>query len=200
MYVRWKRQLRSGGLNGGHTSLTAVVVRSERVEGRPRQRIVCYLATIREDRISEGVDLVRFWESVRSHLAAAVPDQETKAHLSAQVAAHVPLPSLDDETRAAKALQQKTKALRQKASSRISRKRSASSQTYGQKRGHYTDDLQWRLGEQARVQQNTARELLDMATLLERPAFGIAGVDEYHAKLAERLRKMVAALAPEGAV
>jgi hypothetical protein len=57
-------------------------------------------------------------------------------------------------------------------------------------------ELQWRLGEQARKRCNAAHELLELATELERPGFGAPAIDEYHAKLAEHLRMLAAALDP----
>jgi hypothetical protein len=75
MFVRWKHYKRSskkkyirdgkcGWLDPqGSELLVAVLVRSERVNGKPRQRTVAYLGSIREDHLGEVGLRNRFWES-----------------------------------------------------------------------------------------------------------------------------------------
>ena len=56
MYVRWKKRERSR--RGWHTEppqlLTAVLVESRRVDGKPRQRTVAYLGSIRSDYLDDA--------------------------------------------------------------------------------------------------------------------------------------------------
>src|SRR5690242_19213028 len=88
MYVRWKRQRLSGrelatraaGEEGeareagraGEVSLSAVLVRSKRVSGKPHpeQQLVAHLATIQEGAIAHPVMRAQFWEQVRERVAA----------------------------------------------------------------------------------------------------------------------------------
>jgi hypothetical protein len=47
-----------------------VLVRSERVDGEPRQRIVAYLGYIEEDSLDSKASQLSFWEDVDRHLDA----------------------------------------------------------------------------------------------------------------------------------
>src|SRR5215212_3071477 len=73
VFVRWKRtRLKRDryGSKAGEEILRAVVVESRRVGGKPRQRVVRYLGTIRESDISfpRPMSLDRFWQQVDAGL------------------------------------------------------------------------------------------------------------------------------------
>lgn len=119
MFVRWKRYQgqrwwRPAGawLEAEHRHAAynetpgithrAYLVRSVRVEGRVRQRVVCYLGSITDYRIAYGSAGHRagFWEQARRKLNSIDLPPEARAHCEAQLAAVVPEPT-EAETRAA---------------------------------------------------------------------------------------------------
>jgi hypothetical protein len=64
MFAKWKkRQLKRPEANGDAAGVVhyAVLVRSMRVKGRPRQKIVRYLGSIRESKINKAGYRVAFW-------------------------------------------------------------------------------------------------------------------------------------------
>ena len=67
MYVRWQSRARKR--RGGSPLLTAVLVECRRIDGRPRQRTVAYLGSIREGGIESTLArLVKFWLGVTERL------------------------------------------------------------------------------------------------------------------------------------
>ena len=98
MYVKWQRRSRKRG--GDYPLLTAVLVESRRVDGKPRQNHVAYLASIRERSIGEpGRAHDGFWASVEANLDALELDNETRMKIEASIAERVP--RMTAETRAA---------------------------------------------------------------------------------------------------
>ena len=89
MYVRWQcrrrvRRRKSSPL------LTAVLVESRRVDGRPRQRTVAYLGGIREAYVDEREKEHRaFWRGVDERLDALGLDPEVRARVEASVESRV---------------------------------------------------------------------------------------------------------------
>ncbi len=69
-YIRWKQRSLCRDPWLGGFSLTAILVESQRVNGKPRQRYVRYLASIRVNELSVldgGVSpqhVVRFWRDI----------------------------------------------------------------------------------------------------------------------------------------
>jgi hypothetical protein len=59
MFLRWKKSKL-----GDDTTMTAVLVESYRIDGKPRQRVVKYLATIPKSKISVGGWWYGFWGKV----------------------------------------------------------------------------------------------------------------------------------------
>ncbi len=104
MYVKWQRRPRKR--TGGSPLVMAVLVESHRVDGKPRQRVVAYLAGIRERFIGEREDEHnKFWRSVDAHLDALGLDAETRAKIETSVARTVARVTTDNrvEFEAAKA-------------------------------------------------------------------------------------------------
>ena len=101
MYVRWKRQQtavapdRRRGQEPGPAAgarRAAVLVECRRVGGQPRQRVVRYLGSIREERLGSVAARARFWQGVDEKLGAVplTPSERTRAE--AALAAVVPRP------------------------------------------------------------------------------------------------------------
>lgn len=89
MYVRWQRR---GRVRRGRSSplLTAVLVESRRVDGKPRQRVVAYLGGIREAYVDKREWEHRtFWRGVVDRLDALGLDLETRARTEASVESRV---------------------------------------------------------------------------------------------------------------
>jgi hypothetical protein len=113
MFVRWKRKRRKETWDREGSSppytLSAVLVESRRVDGRPRQRFVKRLGSLWEGRI-DGPDRgwwrAVFWRDVDKNLDALGLDVETRARLEIQVTRRVPRPTEEDRERARVALAQ----------------------------------------------------------------------------------------------
>lgn len=76
MYVRWKRRQ---GPRGRALQWTALLVKSERVGGKPRQRVVGYLGSITENDMGAGslglaVRRIHFWARAAPRLVQLVLD------------------------------------------------------------------------------------------------------------------------------
>ena len=100
MYVRWQIKRRSEKpLNvWGSDLLTATLVESRRVNGKPRQRVIAYLGSIREKcaQTPEHVNhQLGFWNSVGAKLDGLAnqitPDE--RARIEAKLAARVRIPT-----------------------------------------------------------------------------------------------------------
>jgi hypothetical protein len=101
MYVRWKRHLMSARTadyswrklhERPPYSISAVLVRSKRVDGKPRQEFVCHLATISEDHISMSIHRHYFWQKATSQLDALELDQAQRGKLERKLLEVVPRP------------------------------------------------------------------------------------------------------------
>jgi hypothetical protein len=70
MFIRWKRrdQGTARGGDGRDISYHAVLVRAERVQGQPRQRVVKHLWSIREFELPDPDARARFWRCVAERL------------------------------------------------------------------------------------------------------------------------------------
>jgi hypothetical protein len=82
MYVRWKRRplKKSNSYDPDPQQLTAYLVESRRVDGKPRQRTVAYLGSIRERFLSEPGRRRWFWREIAPRLdALALPHIEREA-------------------------------------------------------------------------------------------------------------------------
>ena len=112
MYVRWKKRARTRRHRptGEHT-LTAVLVTSQRVDGRPRQRIVAYLGSIGEHHTSVYWHQVDFWKSAAQHLEQLDLDADTATRIREQLAQIVPVPTAEGRAQAARQLEDVTRTL-----------------------------------------------------------------------------------------
>lgn len=88
MYVRWQRRTRKR--YGKSPLVMAVLVESRRVDGKPRQRVVAYLAGIRERSIGEREKEHReFWRKVDERLDELRLDRETRERIETILEARV---------------------------------------------------------------------------------------------------------------
>ena len=81
MYVRWKKRVRFWhGKSAGHY-LTAVLVESKRIDGKPRQRTISYLGSIDEVLTTSHLWRTRFWKSATAHLNFLALDSVLRARV-----------------------------------------------------------------------------------------------------------------------
>jgi len=102
MFVRFKRRERvsvrttpwKARRRTGRFVLTAVLVRSERRDGKPRQKVVAYLASIAEEDFAKVLPRQHFWARVDTRLGALNLEpgqrQKVEAALLAVVARPTP--------------------------------------------------------------------------------------------------------------
>lgn len=93
MFIRWKRCFLQRSLD---TTLKAVLVRSVRVAGRPRQQTMCYLASIREQYQAAPAHRQAFWEVAEERLARVPLDAATRQRLEHQLATTIPRPTVEE--------------------------------------------------------------------------------------------------------
>jgi hypothetical protein len=90
MFVRWKTRPRAG-FDG--PLLSAVLVRSERINGKPRQKIVACLASIRETIIDNPYRRYYFWRKVDKRLESLGLEKAEHERIVAALASRVPRPT-----------------------------------------------------------------------------------------------------------
>ena len=94
MYVRWKKRVMTRRhCPTGKTALTAVLVENRRVDGKPRQRLVSYLGTIRQDGLTSPYHQLGFWGTADRHLAALALDNATRERIERSLLGVVPRPT-----------------------------------------------------------------------------------------------------------
>lgn len=119
MFVRWKRARRK---DSRHTEvvpgrsynppiskpewlLSAVLVESVRIGGKPRQRIIAYLGSIRESRLDPACEYGifhrgYFWRDATARLEALDIHESERARISAALAERVPPPDPEEHAQA----------------------------------------------------------------------------------------------------
>jgi hypothetical protein len=90
MYIRWKRRWRRRRQEWAHY---AELVACVWAAGRPRQRVVSYLGSLREPYRDAPAHRQRFWAQVEQRLTTLGLDPGTQQRLTAQLAQQVPRPT-----------------------------------------------------------------------------------------------------------
>lgn len=75
--------------------LYAVLLESERVDGKPVQRFVKYLASIEEGDVNRPLVQAQFWRKVRAGLDEIGVSQQERAKIEAKLQETVPFPSVE---------------------------------------------------------------------------------------------------------
>jgi hypothetical protein len=109
MFVRWKRKRRKDDRRGWGKDqivtpqwlLSAVLVESVRINGKPRQRTIRYLGSIREQYLdlSEGASTARrfhFWRGVEWSLDQLELSDLDRVRIIAAIEERVPQPTSED--------------------------------------------------------------------------------------------------------
>jgi hypothetical protein len=95
MFVRWQRQKQSR---------SAVLVESYRANGKPRQRHIAYLGSIRPRFIEKALPRAHFWDHVMTALNSRSITGTQRQQLVHAIAQVVPPPAKADVRREEKAL------------------------------------------------------------------------------------------------
>jgi hypothetical protein len=97
VFVRWKRRVRSdhwhgrGEKTGKRFLLCAALVRSERRDGKTRQRFVAYLGSVREEFAADSVTArARFWDQVGQRLDLLGLDARSRRKVEDGIRQRVP--------------------------------------------------------------------------------------------------------------
>ena len=102
MYVKWQTKKRSQAWHSRGDLLTATLVECHRVDGKPRQKVVSYLGSVRQELIAEHkIHRLYFWDAVAERLERLGTriDTATKQKIEAQLAARVPKPTAQQRAR-----------------------------------------------------------------------------------------------------
>lgn len=107
MYIRWKKQKRSTKVHGvyflasGNNThpqgiekeaylLSAYLVENVRVDGKPKQKILSYLGSINDAKITNPSANENFWESVDTHLRALSLKPDQKKDIKQKLQSRIP--------------------------------------------------------------------------------------------------------------
>jgi hypothetical protein len=101
MFIRFKRRERvsvstkpwKARRRTGKFVLTAVLVRSERRDGKPRQKVVAYLASIAKEHVEEVPYRRDFWDQVDARLNSLELDPVQRQEVEASLVVVVPRPT-----------------------------------------------------------------------------------------------------------
>jgi hypothetical protein len=95
MYVRWNRRKRfkPGWREKEGDYLSAVLVKSSRIEGVPRQKVIKWLGSISEDSLQHISIRREFWVTVEKNLALVELSAEESHKVIASIGKVVPKPS-----------------------------------------------------------------------------------------------------------
>jgi hypothetical protein len=89
---------RSGRSNEPRPSMVAVIVESQRVDGRPRQHLIRYVGSIDSSDVQRLSERRRFWD--RADAVLAEFDQKQRERFEQALAAKVPRPTHEEEAAA----------------------------------------------------------------------------------------------------
>jgi hypothetical protein len=114
MYVRWKRRKMVGKFlpAGPHYALSAVLVESRRVDGKPRQKVIKHLGCIRESAIVYPGHRISFWRTAAAAFKALALPAEQQRTIELVLHARVPFPTNEERGRAQMELEALTNSIK----------------------------------------------------------------------------------------
>lgn len=114
MYIRWKKRRMVGKFlgSGPHYALSAVLVENRRIDGKPRQKVIKHLGSIRESGIIYVGHRIGFWQTTSAAFKALAlpPDQQRAFELV--LCERVPIPTHEEIGRARLELDALTDAIK----------------------------------------------------------------------------------------
>jgi hypothetical protein len=103
MYLRWKRrEYVTCGNDPPDYGLVAVLVESERRQGKPRQKVIAHLGVIAEGRLHHVGYRIEFWSDIESRLDALHLGDEQRHKIEQSITSRVARPTreeLEERTR-----------------------------------------------------------------------------------------------------
>lgn len=89
MFILWRRY----SLKNGEFSLRAEIVKSyrDRKTGDPRNKLVMYLGSIRENKISNPIARAYFWLEVNTKISRLFISANEKESISSQIRKRIPI-------------------------------------------------------------------------------------------------------------
>lgn len=119
MFVRWKRRQKVSRRKGkvcptGKWSRMAVLVRSDREDGKVRQRFICHLGTIAEDRLADVFSQTQFWRAVGKKLIPMDLPDEDRYRIEQTLAAVISFPTKEARLAAEAELARLTASIRER--------------------------------------------------------------------------------------
>lgn len=95
MFVRWRRRKYKRSLSGAGVEhgRYAEVVKAVRVNGKPRQKVVRYLASIDESRMADAWSRRYFWRDVEKAVSGLQIDERSGAAIAKRLRDVVPFPA-----------------------------------------------------------------------------------------------------------
>ena len=102
MYVKWQTKRRSKAWHSRGDLLTATLVECRRVDGKPRQKVVSYLGSVRLDFVDEHlIHHLHFWDSVHDRLDRVGEriDTATRRRIEMKLARRVAKPTARQRAR-----------------------------------------------------------------------------------------------------
>jgi hypothetical protein len=98
VFVRWKqRRNRTRRNDCGGVSTYAYLVKSERIDGKPRLKVIGYVGTVPEGGERHDWRRIRFWGRVDALFARLKLDPDTRASIEHSLATRVPRPLTEEE-------------------------------------------------------------------------------------------------------
>lgn len=98
MFVRWKRRKKAVSKPGRRPrrrsdagdSLYCVLIESRRVDGNPRQKVICYLGSVDEGHLDKTWQRVDFWDAVKPKLERLDLTRKERARIEGSIQLRVP--------------------------------------------------------------------------------------------------------------
>jgi hypothetical protein len=105
MYVRWKKQKRQKKEHGYYfipnsyhpqhmekeaSLLIAYLAENVRIDGKPKQKIISYLGSINDAKITNLSANEKFWQSVTSHLRTLPLDKDQRKNIEHMLQERIP--------------------------------------------------------------------------------------------------------------
>jgi hypothetical protein len=89
MFILWRKY----PLKNGEFSLRAEVVKSyrDKISGETRNKLVCYLGSIKEKRVNNPIARAYFWLDVNTRIARLFITANEKESIRLQIKARVPV-------------------------------------------------------------------------------------------------------------
>ena len=111
MFVRWNRRERA---RTGKFLLAALLIQAERRDGKPRQKVVAYLGSIKEERVPSPYIRKWFWRDVDRRLDSLGLEAEVRQKVEASLVVRVPRPTEEEIDAADQAREERFRQIKER--------------------------------------------------------------------------------------